>query len=53
MVQAVGADGKLIGPAYPIASTGTLPKLIPTNEGAIAYWLTEKKSIARRDLKFR
>ncbi|HEY9764811.1 MAG TPA: hypothetical protein V6C82_00515, partial [Chroococcales cyanobacterium] len=52
MVQAVGADGLLKGPAYPIAASGTLPKLIPTVDGAIAYWMTEKKSIACRNLKF-
>ncbi|MBO9540268.1 hypothetical protein J7643_06720 [bacterium] len=52
MVRAIAADGTFKGPAYPIANLGTSPMLIPTDEGAMAFWLSSTKKLVARRLKY-
>lgn len=52
MVQAISSTGALLGSPQPIAKFGTCPTIVPTAEGAMAFWLTGNKNVVARRLKF-
>lgn len=53
VVQAINPDGTLKGAAQPVANLGASPMLVPTDEGAMAFWLSGNKKLIARRLKFR